>query len=81
MVGKIDELEPDLLRKGAYEIGFRDRARLDEESTEGLSAARLLGNCRVELGLRQEALRDQQCAKRRSVGQGSLLASKPAIER
>ena len=66
---EIDELQADLARERAHELGFGDGALLDEQSPQGLSAARLLHDRRVELGLREESLVDQQRAEWRSVRQ------------
>ena len=66
-VVEVDELEPDLARERAHELGLGDRALLDEQPAERLAAARLFGERRVELGLGEQAFVDEQRAERRSV--------------
>ena len=51
----------------AHELGFGDRARLDQEPAERLAAVGLLRERRVELGLGEQSFVDEQGAQRRSV--------------
>ena len=74
-VVEVDELEPDLARERAHELGLGDRALLDQQPAERLPAAGLLGQRRVELGLGQQAFVDEQRAERRSVRHSSRLPS------
>ena len=59
-VREVDELEPDLARERAHELGLGDGALLDEQAAERLARLGLLGEGRVELRLRQETFGDEQ---------------------
>jgi hypothetical protein len=58
-VVQVDELEADLARERAHELGFGDRALFDEQPAEWFAGSGLLGDGRVELGLREESFVDE----------------------
>jgi len=76
-VVEVDELEADLTRERTNELGFGDRARLDEQPSERLPATRLLREGRVELRVGQQPLVDEQGAERCRVAHWQSSLSHP----
>ncbi len=57
---EIDELDADLRRQRAHQVGFGDEVLIEEHPSQGLARATLLIEREFELGLGQQATTDEE---------------------
>ena len=69
-IAKVDKVDAYLRRERANNVGLADRSRVDQDASERSTVLGLFLQCRVEIGLGDEVVVEQERAKRGRLGQG-----------